>query len=128
MNNENMSSDKGLTLVKTTLLPGQARVIVVAFLQTNPSCDVTAIIPITTGSANQRPNTPCIRLWIDVTFHAFQRVENSYYEFVYHSYHGCFFACITHAWETASGRKGTEKNCSFILFALMHKCIYVVYW
>ena len=23
---------------------------------------------ITTGSANQRPNTPCIRLWIDVTF------------------------------------------------------------
>ena len=23
---------------------------------------------ITTGSANQRPNTPCIRLWIEVTF------------------------------------------------------------
>ena len=23
---------------------------------------------ITIGSANQRPNTPCIRLWIDVTF------------------------------------------------------------
>ena len=30
---------------------------------------------ITTGSANQRPNTPCIRLWIDVTFRG---LENSY--------------------------------------------------
>ena len=46
MNNENISSGKGLTLVKTTLLPGQARVIVVASLPTNPSCDVTANIPI----------------------------------------------------------------------------------
>ena len=31
---------------------------------------------ITTGSANQRPNTPCIRLWIDVTFRG---LEDSYY-------------------------------------------------
>ena len=30
---------------------------------------------ITTGSANQWPNTPCIRLWIDVTF---QGLEDSY--------------------------------------------------
>ena len=30
---------------------------------------------ITTGSANQRPNTPCIRLWIDVTFRG---LEHSY--------------------------------------------------
>ena len=30
---------------------------------------------ITTGSANQRPNTPCIRLWIDVTFRG---LEDSY--------------------------------------------------
>ena len=30
---------------------------------------------ITTGSANQRPNTLCIRLWIDVTFRA---LEDSY--------------------------------------------------
>ena len=30
---------------------------------------------ITTGSANQRPNTPCIRLWIDVII---QGVENSH--------------------------------------------------
>ena len=30
---------------------------------------------ITTGSANQRPNTPCIRLWIDVTFWG---LEDSY--------------------------------------------------
>ena len=28
-----------------------------------------------TGSANQRPNTPCIQLWIDVTFRG---LENSY--------------------------------------------------
>ena len=46
MNNENMSSGKGLTLVKTTLLPGQERVTVVASLSTNQSCDVTANIPI----------------------------------------------------------------------------------
>ena len=46
MNNKNMSSGKGLTLVKTTLLPGQERVTVVASLPTNPSCDVTANIPI----------------------------------------------------------------------------------
>ena len=31
---------------------------------------------ITTGSANQRPNTPCIRLWIDVTFRG---LEDSYW-------------------------------------------------
>ena len=30
---------------------------------------------IRTGSANQQPNTPCIRLWIDVTFRG---LENSY--------------------------------------------------
>ena len=47
MNNENMSSGKGLTLVKTTRLPGQERVTVVASLPTNLSCDVTADIPIT---------------------------------------------------------------------------------
>ena len=41
-----MSSGKGLTLVKTTLLPGQERVTVEASLPTNPSCDVTANIPI----------------------------------------------------------------------------------
>ena len=46
MNNENMSSGKGLTLVKTTLLPGQERVTVVASLPTTPSGDVTANIPI----------------------------------------------------------------------------------
>ena len=46
LNNENMSSGKGLALVKTTLLPGQEGVTVVAFLLTNPSCDVTANIPI----------------------------------------------------------------------------------
>ena len=45
MNNENMSSGKGLTLVKTTLLPRQERVTVVASLPTNQSCDVTANIP-----------------------------------------------------------------------------------
>ena len=48
MNNENMSSGKGLTLVKTTLLSGQERVTVVASLPTSPSCDVTANIPIET--------------------------------------------------------------------------------
>ena len=46
MNSENISSGKGLTLVKTTLLPGQERVIVVASLPTTPSGDVTANIPI----------------------------------------------------------------------------------
>ena len=30
---------------------------------------------ITTGSANQRPNTLCIRMWIDVTF---RELEDSY--------------------------------------------------
>ena len=44
-----MTSGKGLTLVKTTLLPGQERMTVVASLPTNQSCDVTANIPI--GSA-----------------------------------------------------------------------------
>ena len=46
-----MSSDKGLPLVKTTLLPGQEREIVVASLSTNPRCDVTANIPIPSGMA-----------------------------------------------------------------------------
>ena len=32
-------------------------------------------VHVTTGSANQRPNTPCIRLWIDVTFRG---LEHSY--------------------------------------------------
>ena len=41
-----MSSGEGLTLVKTTLLPGQNGVTVVASLPINPSCDVTANIPI----------------------------------------------------------------------------------
>ena len=46
INNENMTSGKWLTLVKTTFLPGQARVLVVASLPTNQSRDVTANIPI----------------------------------------------------------------------------------
>ena len=46
MNNENISSGKGLTFEKTTLLSGQERVTVVTSLPTNPSCDVTANIPI----------------------------------------------------------------------------------
>ena len=37
---------------------------------------------ITTGSANQRPNTPCIRLWIDVTFRG---LEDSYWYTILHS-------------------------------------------
>ena len=41
-----MSSGKEPTSVKITLLPGQARVIVVASLPTNPSRDVTLKIPI----------------------------------------------------------------------------------
>ena len=41
-----MSSGKGLTLVKTTLLLGQNGVTVVASLPTNQSCDVTTNIPI----------------------------------------------------------------------------------
>ena len=41
-----MSSGKGLTLVKTTLLLGNNRVTAVASLPTNLSCDVTANIPI----------------------------------------------------------------------------------
>ena len=53
MNNENMSSGKGLTLVKTTLLPGQERVTVVASLPTNQSCDVTANIPIPNAIAKK---------------------------------------------------------------------------
>ena len=48
INNENTSSGKWLTLVKTTLLPGQNRVTVVASLPTNLSRDVTANIPIIT--------------------------------------------------------------------------------
>ena len=46
INNGNTSSGKLLTLVKTTLLPGQERVTVVASLPTNQSRDVTANIPI----------------------------------------------------------------------------------
>ena len=41
-----MSSGKGLTLVKTTLLPGHNGATAVASLPTNPSSDVTANIPI----------------------------------------------------------------------------------
>ena len=41
-----MSSGKGLTLVKITLLPGHNGVTAVASLPTNQSCDVTANIPI----------------------------------------------------------------------------------
>ena len=40
INNKNTSSGKEPTLVKTMLLPGQARVIAVASLPTNPSRDV----------------------------------------------------------------------------------------
>ena len=44
--NENTSSGKWLTLIKTTLLPGHKRVTVVASLPTSRSRDVTANIPI----------------------------------------------------------------------------------
>ena len=46
INNENTSSGNWLTLIKTTLLPGQARVTVLVSLPTNPSRDVTLKIPI----------------------------------------------------------------------------------
>ena len=46
INNENTSSGKWLTFVKTTLLPGHNGVSVVASLPTNQSRDVTANIPI----------------------------------------------------------------------------------
>ena len=46
INNENTSSGKEPTPVKTTLLPGEVRVIVVASMPTNPSRDVTLKIPI----------------------------------------------------------------------------------
>ena len=46
INNENTSSGKWLTLVKTTLLSGHNGVSVVASLPTNQSRDVTANIPI----------------------------------------------------------------------------------
>ena len=46
INNENTSSGKEPTPVKSTLLPGQAQVIVVASLPTNPSRDVMLKIPI----------------------------------------------------------------------------------
>ena len=49
INNENISSGKYLTLVKTTHLTGQSGVTVVASLPTNQSRDVTANIPINTG-------------------------------------------------------------------------------
>ena len=37
---------------------------------------------ITTGSANQRPNTPCIRLWIDVTFRGLEDSYTTYNEVI----------------------------------------------
>ena len=45
---------------------------------------------ITTGSANQRPNTPCIRLWIDVTFRG---LEDSYWRHITGIYYFIFFLC-----------------------------------
>ena len=51
-----MSSGKGLTLVKTTLLPGHNGVTAVAFLPTNPSCDVTANIPILKVGVTSKKN------------------------------------------------------------------------
>ena len=45
INNENTSSGKWQTFIKTTLLPGQKRVIVVASLPTDPSRDVSLKIP-----------------------------------------------------------------------------------
>ena len=59
INNENTSSGKELTPVKTTLLPGLARVIVVASLPTNPSRDVTLKIPINTF-AKLEAQAPCV--------------------------------------------------------------------
>ena len=50
INNENMSSGKYLTLVKTTLLMGQSGETVVASLPTSPSRDVMANIPILVGN------------------------------------------------------------------------------
>ena len=50
INNENMSSGKYLTLVKTTLLTGQSGETVVASLPTSPSRDVMANIPILVGN------------------------------------------------------------------------------
>ena len=44
---------------------------------------------ITTGSANQRPNTPCIRLWIDVTFRG---LEDSYIACML-TYLSCMLTC-----------------------------------
>ena len=41
----------------------------------NYCLNVHNAMAITTGSANQRTNTPCIRLWIDVTFWG---LDNSY--------------------------------------------------
>ena len=46
INNEKTSSGNWLTLIKTTLLPGQKRVTVVFSLPTSPSRDVTENIPI----------------------------------------------------------------------------------
>ena len=46
INNENTSSGKEPTPVKATVFSGQARVIVVASLPTNPSRDVTLKIPV----------------------------------------------------------------------------------
>ena len=62
--NKNTSSGKWLTLVKTTLLPGQNRVTVVASLPTNQSCDVTANIPIVRTHENHEfPWTEWSSLW-----------------------------------------------------------------
>ena len=36
---------------------------------------------ITAGSANQRPNTPCIRLWIDVTLRGLEHSYTIYFHF-----------------------------------------------
>ena len=41
---------------------------------------------ITTGSANQRPNTPCIRLWIDVTFRGLEDSYNFKNQLIAHWY------------------------------------------
>ena len=38
---------------------------------------------ITTGSANQRPNTPCIRLWIDVTIYGDSKIPIMIPDYIY---------------------------------------------
>ena len=51
---------------------------------------------ITTGSANQRPNTPCIRLWIDVTFRG---LEDSY----------TLSFCHGHSWRVRLAKQETLR-------------------